>query len=233
MSELPFPPAFSLGTSHALCFTPDETALVVVASRLQLWDVATGKRLHSMPWSHGSDADVSPDGALVVASNTSGDLIVLDARTFEQRYVVRGRDIGEGAAPYFAPGGQIVQCSWGGHVVVRQASTGEIVWREREDGHMLTQLACTPDRSLFAYAGSAGESQRVWLRRWPFDRHAAEELTRLGGSMARLAFDAEGGRLAVQSSAGLSIWDVGSRSLTAELARDVLSLDGITWVAGG
>ena len=180
--------------------------MVVGVAAAGLWDVATGKRRHSLPWSHGSDADVSPDGALVVASNTSGDLIVLDARTFEQRYVVRGRDIGEGAAPYPAPGGQIVQCSWGGRVVVRQASTGEIVWREREDGHMLTQLACTPDQLALRLRGKRRrERARVApaLAVRPACRRGAHALQ--VGSMAGLAFDAEGGRLAVQSSAGLSM----------------------------
>jgi hypothetical protein len=62
------------------------------------------------------------------------------------------------------------------------------------------------------------------------DRHAAEDLTRVGGSVAGLAFDAEGRRLAVQSSAGLAIWDIETRSRSAERPSDEYRLEGVAWV---
>jgi hypothetical protein len=92
----------------------------VVASRVQRWDLATGKRTHTVAWSNGSAVDVSPDGTRVVATNTSGDVIMLDAASMEQLWVVRGRAFGEGTRPLFVAGGAaFVTGSWSGDHEIR------------------------------------------------------------------------------------------------------------------
>src|SRR5262245_9607999 len=106
---------FALGTSYGLAFAPDESALFVIASRVQRWDLTTGKRTHSVAWAHGSNLDVSPDGSRAVVSNTSGDVAMFDASTMERLWVARGCEFGEGPGPLFAAGGEaFLTASWSG-----------------------------------------------------------------------------------------------------------------------
>jgi sugar lactone lactonase YvrE len=217
---------FALGAAYELAFAPDETALFVVASRLQRWDLVTGKRTHSVAWAHGSGLDVSPDGARVAVINTSGDVALFDAATMEQLWVARGRDFGEGPGPLFVAAGEaLVTASWSGHLVVRAAATGDIVFQEHHEGRMISGLACSPDRTRFALAGSS----ETHVRRWPFAEHA--EAVALDMPAQALALDGSG-RLAVQGH-GLTVVDVESGTVLATAASDHRANAALAWAPDG
>src|SRR4051812_41567228 len=163
---------FALGSSYALAFAPDESALFVIASRVQRWDLSTGKRTHSVAWAHGSDLDVSPDGSRVVVTNTSGDVAMFDASTMEQLWMARGREFGEGPGPLFAAGGDaFVTASWSGHLVVRASADGEILLQEHDQGRRIYRLACSPDRTWFAIGSNSDQGSQTHVRRWPLAEH--------------------------------------------------------------
>ncbi len=53
-----------------------------------------------------------------------------------------------------ADGAMFVEGSWGGDLLVRSITTGEVVHHERDEG-MITHVVCPPNRSHFGYAASA------------------------------------------------------------------------------
>jgi hypothetical protein len=228
----PYEQALALGVSFDMRFAPDESALYVVASRLQRWDLNTGKRTHAVAWSNGSGIDVSPDGTRVVSTNTSGDVIMLDAASMEQLWVVRGRTFGEGTDPVFVAGGEaFVTCSWRGDLVVRDTETGGILLHEHEEGRQISELTCSPDRERFVLLSNALEGPRLYVRRWPFSEHAARELP-IAGPADKVALDASG-RLAVQRYSSLGVYDVETGVLLAEREAGENGGRGVAWAPDG
>ncbi|MDA0160884.1 WD40 repeat domain-containing protein [Solirubrobacter ginsenosidimutans] len=228
----PHAQAFALGVSFDMRFAPDESALYVVASRLQRWDLHTGKRTHAVAWSNGHGIDVSPDGTRVVSANTSGDVIMLDAASMEQLWLVRGRTFGAGTAAVFVAGGAaFVTCSSRGDLVVRDTETGSILLHEHEEGRQIVELACSPDRERFVFINNLDGAPALYVRRWPFSEHAARVLP-IGGSADKVALD-DSGRLAVQRYAGLAVYDVETGAELAARESEQIGGRGIAWAPDG
>jgi WD40 repeat protein len=230
LGAFPYEQAFSVGVSYDLCFAPDESALFVVARRLQRWDTVTGRRTHSVAWSNGSGIDVSPDGRRVVAMNTSGDAIMLDAASMEQLWVVRGRGVGEGTAPVFSPDGSaFVTGSRGGDLVVRDAETGDVVLHER--AAWITGIACSPNRKLFGISRYAEHESAIELRCWPFSDHDGRQLL-VGAPVGEVALDAAG-RIAASTRSGVAIYHASNGSLLRRGAAEHSSVGGLAWAPDG
>ena len=224
----PYEQAFALGVSFDMRFAPDESALYVVASRLQRWDLHTGKRTHAVAWSNGHGIDVSPDGTRVVSTNASGDVIMLDAASMEQLWLVRGRTFCEGTDPVFVAGGAaFVTVSSRGDLVVRDTETGSILLHEHEEGRQIVELACSPDRETFVLLDNVHEGPALYSRRWPFSEHAARALP-ISGSADKVALDGSG-RLAVQAHARLTIYDVETGAELAARESEQIGGRGIAW----
>ena len=126
----------------------------------------------------------------------------------------------------FGPDGtRYVQLGWDGNLVVRDAETGGWVLQERDAGRILHLLACSSDRSTFAWVSETADDSFVRTRRWPFTEHEARDAIRLPGTRARaysLAI-ADDGRIALHETAAdeperISIWAAGER--VAERASD-------------
>ena len=221
---------FALGASYGLTFAPDESALFVVAARVQrCCDLRTGKRTHSVAWAHGSDLDVSPDGRRLAVTNTSGDVVMFDALTMEQLWMSRGGGFGEGPGPRFVAGGEgFVTASWGGDLVVRAAATGEILLHEHHEGRMISGLACSPDRTQFVLASSFERGSATHVRPWPFAEHA-EEAVLFATSAQAVALDGSG-RLAVQGhDRTLAVVDLERRTVLAKGTSDHVGTAALAW----
>jgi hypothetical protein len=180
--------AFALGVSFDMRFAPDGSALYVVASRLQRWDLNTGKRTRAVAWSNGHGIDVSPDGTRIVSANTSGDVIMLDAASMEQLWLVRGRMFGAGTGPVFVAGGAaFVTCSSRGDLVVRDTETGGILLHEHEEGRQIVELASSPDRERFVLLNNVDGAPALYVRRWPFSEHGSPRRDRRGSDRVALS----------------------------------------------
>lgn len=192
---------FKLRSSSYVRFSDDGSHVVSLGSRITLWSVSKGRRVASGPWfPDPSSADFSPDGALLAVKNTSGDVLVLSVPDLE--VVSRlSAGLGEGTAVRFAENGRhVVDGSWGGVLMVRDAIDGSTVWAERDAS--VFRLTCTRDRSTWAYDRVRGRGQTL-SRRWPFDTHDPEPVAFYGGPLA-VAISDDGSRIAALS-AGLEL----------------------------
>lgn len=177
-------------------FNEDATFLATLGKRITLWDVVARRRVATgPPMANAASVDFSPDGQLLAAKNTSGDVIVMGVPDLEERARLAGRGFGEGTDIRFAPDSRhLVDGSWSGLLTVRDGETGAVTWQE--PGSSIFRLASTLDRRTWAYDRWAREDGRLLVRSWPFDEQSPEPVPGLEGAMA-LAFSRDRRRLAV------------------------------------
>ncbi len=234
-------PRFQIGASFRTEFDASGSRLVTLGKRITLWDVRAGKRIATGPsLKHASSVDVSPDGCLVAAKNTLGEVLVLDAKTLEEVARFSGKPYGEGTGVRFTNDSKaIVDGSWAGHLIVRDALTGEVVWDELEGDESVMPLAPSRDRRVWAYVrtprGTGSRSVRVLVRSWPFDRHEAR-LVAEKEHVNALAVDSTGELLALTAWPSIEVWQLGRQPgegafLLRALERGAVSGtgDGLDW----
>jgi WD40 repeat protein len=224
---------FGIGMSWQARFDASGRRLVTLGKRITLWDVDAGKRIATGPsFRYPSSVDVSPDGRLVAAKNTLGDVLVLDGESLEELARFSGKPYGEGTDVRFGPcSKKIVDGSWQGHLLVRDAGTGEVVWEELEEDEAVTPLVVTRNRQAWAYVrgtrGAAGMRDRLLLRRWPFDGGNAE-LVLAKPDVDTLAIDDSGELVALRAWPTLEVWRVGGAPAGAASLAHSLSSEAIS-----
>ena len=170
------------------------------------------------PVSHPSHADFSPAGDLLAVKDTSGEIVVLAADSLEVLAQHDGRPWGEGAEVIFSPcGAYLVDGSWNGDLVVREAISGHVVWHERGNG--LGRVTCTPDRMTWVHDGFGG----ITIRAWPFGPDV-RTLRWPDVVVDTFAIDASARRIGVRTWEGVEIWDV---SVDSEQPERLSVLDGV------
>ena len=119
--------------------------------QITLWNVSEGRRVASGPrFSHASSADFSPDGTLLAVKNTSGDVLVLSVPDLEEVSRLSGAGLGEGTPVRFAEDGKhIVDATWDGALMVRDALDGSLAWSET--GESVFRLERSRDRAVWTY----------------------------------------------------------------------------------
>jgi hypothetical protein len=134
----------------------------------------------------------------------------MDGETLAEAARFSGKPYGEGTGAYFAPDGRaIVDGSWRGHLLVRDAFTGEVLWEELEVDEGVTPFVTTGDRALWAYvrvpreAGSGHD--RVCVRSWPFGEGEATVVLEKE-HVGALAVDDRGELLALTDWPSLEVW---------------------------
>ncbi|MEA2214162.1 MAG: hypothetical protein QOF83_4110 [Solirubrobacteraceae bacterium] len=101
----------------------------------------------------------------------------------------------------------IVDGTWAGRLLVRDVTSGEVVWEEDHPGEMISALTCTRDRRLWAYGRAISEGDRVVLRAWPFWKHPAVAVTVIRHCTS-LALSDDGRHLAAAHRGALRTFDV-------------------------
>lgn len=128
-----------------------------------MWDVAARKRCAAVkPFSNESHIDLSLDSRKVAIKNTQGDVAVYDIDLIGEPVRLSGKSYGEGDRICFSPDGEfVIDSSWRGDFLVRDASSGELQWKSD-----LQAWSVTPrrDRKLWAFTTETG----IGLQRWPF-----------------------------------------------------------------
>jgi hypothetical protein len=224
-------PAYSIGPSHDVTFSPGGDRLFVVTNvGLACFDAATGERLAYSP-RFGSLSALDAAGDAVLAGVQHGDYVLFDADTLAVRRRIPGDELKLGRDLRFGPGGeQFISAGGAGDLVVHTGE--EVVLHEREPGRILQALTCTPDRSRFAYASFNRDAVVVRVRRWPFDANAAEDVFRADTTVWALALDGE--RLAIRERDRLSVLELASGRIVAERLLSVSGTpDALCWLEGG
>jgi WD40 repeat protein len=238
-------PGFRIARSYEVCFSPDGERLACIGVHVDLWDVPSRTRIaRAHPFKHPSHIDFSPDGSKLAVKSTSGEIVVLDGSTLDVLARHSGRPWGDGAEVLFSPCGEyLVDGTWSGAVVVREALTGTAVHCEADDARSIGSLGCTRDRLRWACkAWRHAPHEDVWLtiRSWPFTDGGSETRIHATGREARsidaVALDPSGASLAV-SGHGLQLWDVSTDEPELLRKAPVLPVSGtgraVAWSPSG
>jgi hypothetical protein len=164
------------GACYRAAFAPDGASVACVGRNVVLWDATRRRRLAwAHPLSHPSEVAFSPSGHELAVKSTSGDCVVLDGIDLGVVLHLGGRQFGEGSPLAFAYDGAMVDGSWNGHLLARDIRSGGTLFQERERGRMVSLVAASPDRELFAYSvdsrGADSLTAVIRTRRWPFSDH--------------------------------------------------------------
>lgn len=203
-------PGFRIARSYEVAFSPDGSRLACIGVHVDLWDVVGRTRqARAHPFKHPSHIDFSPDGTKLAVKSTSGDVALLDGSTLEVIARHDGRSWGEGGELRFSPCGRyVVDGSWRGVLLVRDALTGEAVYKEEDKHTMVQHLACTSDRQRWVQSVRRyppDDDVVVTLRSWPFSE---DRFDFQGDACEALALDPSGAYLAVLGRQ-LQVWEVG------------------------
>jgi WD40 repeat protein len=168
---------WKIGASYAVAFSQDGRLLATLARDVFIWDLALrSKTVRAHPFSHPSDAAFSPDQSNMAVKSTSGQIVVVDARSGQTVVDFKNAADGEGSNLRYSPcGSYIVDGTWSGLLSVRRASSGtrEFV---QDFGEMIRSVHDSDDGKhwVIAHGAKATSDHRfppsnyfsVW--RWPF-----------------------------------------------------------------
>lgn len=199
-------PGFHIGSSFRVAWSPDSTRLVTLGRRVAVWDVQARKKIGDVkPFSYESSVAVSPRGDRFAVKNTQGTVAVVDLASVLVRLVLPGDAYGEGAGVRFSGDGEaLVDGSWNGDLLVRDATTGAILHHERGPGIGAIESVDGGDTWVYDTGGA------LHVRRWPFERNDAEIHAYAGHKLWDLApYDSE--RVAVGTTGSVELWQLAGR----------------------
>jgi hypothetical protein len=204
-----------LGASNAVEFSPDGRQLATIGRYVWVWDIkARSKRWRAHPFPHPSDVAFSPDGNTLAVKNTGGKITLLDSS--DGSIALAFDDIGDGEGSsivWSADGEYLVDGSWSGHLRVRQARSGDVVFHGQFPGEMLRRIHA--DRSRQTWFVEHGPKVRPgenfpppayftkW--EWPFERSTYTRLSMSFAFPSGSALSPDGSRLAIIDRESLQI----------------------------
>ncbi len=162
--------------AYTVCISGDDSTLATLSRDVVLWDISAGaKRCRVHPVTHPSSCDFNGDGSRLAIKTTSGMIVSIETLTGEDSYVIADGREGEGAnLKYSCCSQYLVDGSWRGSVIVRDATTGEAAFSRRREGEMVKAVATDVERQIWAihhsYKSRTGSPRpdyiSVWT--WPF-----------------------------------------------------------------
>lgn len=159
-----------LGVSFSVAFSPRGELLATCAKRrVIVWTVSPWTILwESTALKDPSDLAFCPDGSCIAAKNTSGRLVLFDARDGAVRRVL-DQGAGEGSAPVFSEdGARLSHGSWDGDVWVLDVESGKTIGHRSFAGAMIRAIhrfdgGWLVVRSPTTAAGTPGGERAMFL----------------------------------------------------------------------
>jgi WD40 repeat protein len=164
------------GASYETRFDPSSRLAVSIGSNLSLWDIKSSTSvLRTRPFRHPSHANWSPDGRQLCLKGTSGELVVLDAKTLAIIAKLQPNSAGEGCEAVFSPDGCcVLDGTWGGLLAVYDVETGARLQEFRFPDCMLTSMVSSPSgaqaalvvKPTLAAKRGSGRQDEIWIGKW-------------------------------------------------------------------
>jgi WD40 repeat protein/serine/threonine protein kinase len=200
---------------------------------VKVWDIQTGKELHSLK---GGAATVafSPDGKLLASAGLVyepgqepvGEVKVWDAQTGKELHSLKGG----GASVAFSPDGKLLASAGGVYKKLQLQASEVKVWDAHTGKELLTlnaggvfpgvssdggglSVAFSPDGKRLASA--SGKEIKFW------DAQTGKELLTLKNGAMTVAYSPDGKRLASSGHPEVKVWDAGT-------GEELLTLKGHT-----
>lgn len=235
-----------LGPSYSVAYSPDGLRLAVVRARGVDVLMTSGAPLRrNIRLKHPSDVAFSPDGTLLAAKTTSGDLFIWSTDGTSEPRLVRSAGV-EGTAPSFSPCGRfVVDGSWDGLVDLVGVDDGTTAWSETFPGEMICGVAATRERHLWAFLHSPKATRPnappapayVTLRSYPFQGSSVRVVTPDLAHVRSMSLSPDGGTIAIVHGAppnSLSLVDALSGTVRQSVAiHSGGTTHGLAWSADG
>jgi hypothetical protein len=164
------------GASYETRFDPSSRLAVSIGSNLSLWDIKSSTSLlRTRPFRHPSHANWSPDGHQLCLKGTSGELVVLDAKTLTIIAKLQPNSAGEGCEAVFSPDGcRVLDGTWGGLLAVYDVKTSARLQEFRFPECMHTSMVSSPSgvqvalvvKPTLAAKRGSGCQDEIWIGRW-------------------------------------------------------------------
>lgn len=181
------------------------------------------------------EAELSPDGELLVGARDPTEMRVLDVATGRRVAQLRDTTDDVGHARFVGDGERLATVSWNGHLRLWDPRGG-LLEKHRLAPTRLEHLVVGPDPSLLAVLGRQG-LVRLW------DLPTRSEVAVLPGSVGDVdcgVFSADGHLLATADSTAIRLWNVATKDDLAVLRGHesyvypvVFSPDGARLYSGG
>lgn len=218
----------------AIAFSPDNRLLLSVGGPLvgapchvNLWELASGSRLHRQETSIGMTVEFSPDGSKLAAGRAS-DVVLLHVSDWREIRTFRGHTDKVWDVRFAPDGRRLSSCSVDGTIRVWDIDTGQNIHTLTGHQSSVYEVVFAPDgRRLASASGDA--TVRLW------DTMAGQELgsyTHDSGVMG-VDFSPDGTRVASGSNDGMvKVWDLLTKQLNI-LRGHSQSVIVVRFVAGG
>lgn len=198
----------------SVAFSPDGRALAAGSNdgTITLWDPATGRERRRLTGHGGGVTGLAfaPDSRSLVSGGYDGTTRLWDAATGKGREVAERGDADTVYALALSGDGRSLAVGRaGGRVSVWELSAGRMAWRADRPGHMVGDLAWSPDGRTLASVDQVVTERPVEL--WESASGQRRALFE-GSSAAAVAFSPDGRALATADDDGVvRWWDVGGR----------------------
>ena len=200
----------------SLAFSPDGTQLASASTHdhVKLWEVRTGRLLHTLSNLRVTSVAYSPDGKALATGSGDHTVRVWEARTGRLLHTLEGHRWAVTSVAYAPDGVVLASGSLDNAVKLWDVCTGRLL--HTLEGHQwaVTSLAYTPDGSMLT-SGSIDKTVRVWQTR------TGRLLTTLEGheyGVSSVACAPEEAVLASGSwDSTVKLWDVSSGRLLSTL----------------
>lgn len=138
---------WKIGTSNAVAFSRDGRLLAALGRDVSVWDVALKSKVARFhPFSHPSDAAFSPDQHHLTVKSTSGQIVVIDAQSGQTAVDFKNTADGEGSNLHYSSCGEyIVDGTWSGRLIVRNARSGAHEFVQDFGGEMIRSVHSSGD----------------------------------------------------------------------------------------
>lgn len=128
--------------SYTTEFSNTGSLLLTLSRDIVVWDVGRrAKRYRVHPFSHPSDSSIHPNEEQIVIKNTAGQIALIAAEDGMLIRLLESAKENEGSNILYSSCGEyVVDGSWNGHLTVRSATSGKVVFQKEFSGEMIIKI---------------------------------------------------------------------------------------------